>query len=495
MKRPQVTTHSIKWFLNAVALILIILLGVKAIVDGCGLWDALSYHMPFAARLWGIVPADQFILNLFWESWYEGIALFGQFLQGFFWYITGRPESTNLVAYFSLLIFIYFLKCYFKIPLFLSTIALLAIPLVQVHATASYVDLPGNIGMSVLILMTYRLYLNPAKFDRQDMLVLFLGAACATNIRIKLVPLVFLILSFAIFKIIRNSIQNNKDSDIKKSNLRAKLLIISTALIIIFAPPIKNTLIYGNPFYPVAIKIGKYELASTRKMLSDKTIVGQKTTRIERWLYSIFEIIPRPFFRGNWNHDSNAGGPENRKGGFFGAYVLINLLFLGYLFLKVRSKETKLALFLMIIISIFTMIYPSSGRLRYYMYWMIVLVSLNLFLGMHFFRERKLPAFINDASMGLAAGLPLIIVIFSSNAKFIVPNFFSFNDVVEKRVQKDLLQNLQRKEAKCMPRDLSPNHFLYTAKFHPPLNYSIFQCEIKPNNMKVIPHTRITKSR
>ena len=473
----KLNINEIKLCLKTIALVLIILLGIKAVVDGCELWDSLAYHLPFAAKLWGIITPDQYILNTNWESWYEGIALFGEFLQGFFWYVTGRPESTNLVAYLSLCIFIYFLKCYFKIPLFLSTIALLAIPLVQVHATASYVDLPGNVGMSVLILMTYRLYLNPKVFNRQDMLVLFLGAACATNIRLQLVPLVFLVLSFAIFKIIHNWIKSYEDSESKKPSLLPQLLIISTALIIIFAPPIKNTLVYGNPFYPIGIKIGKIELKSTRPLFSDKMIPGKKTTRIERWLYSIFEIIPRPFFRGNWNHDSSSHGPDDRKGGFFGAYVVINLIFLGYLFYKFRSKETILALCLMVIISIFTMISPSSGKLRYYMFWMIVLVSLNLFLGTHLCRKRELPSYINDASMGLFATVALIFVLFSTNARFILPNFVSFNDIVVRYVKKDVLKQVQSKNLKCMPRKMAPFHFLYISKFHPPSKYSIFICK------------------
>jgi hypothetical protein len=473
----KINIQGIRWCLRAIALVLIILLGIKAVVDGCEKWDSLAYHQPYAARLWGLITPDQYILTPNWESWYEGIALYGEFLQGFFWYITGRPESTNLVGYLSLVIFIYFLKCYFKIPLFLSTIALLAIPLVQVHATASYVDLPGNIGMSVLVLMTYRLYIDPKNFNRQDMLVLFLGAACATNIRIQLVPLVGLALSFAIFKIIRNMKESYDGSDGKKPNLIPQILIISTALIIIFAPPIKNTLVHGNPFYPIGIKVGKTMLNSTRPLFSDKLIPGKEMTRIERWLYSIFEIIPRPFFRGNWNHDSNSRGPDDRKGGFFGAYVLLNLLFLGYLFYKVRCRETKLALFLIVIISIFTMISPSSGKLRYYMFWMIVLVSLNLYLGTHLFRKQELPKYINDASIGLIATSVFVIVFFSTNTKYIVPTFISFNDIVERYVKKDVLEQVQSKKLKCMYRKFAPYHFLYISKFHPQSNYSIVLCK------------------
>ncbi|MCH8209679.1 MAG: hypothetical protein IIA62_11605, partial [Nitrospinae bacterium] len=175
------TLRSVEWLLKGVSFILILSMGIKALVDVDQSWDTWSYHLPFAARLWGLATPETYSFSSYWQPRFDGFGLLGEFLQGFFWFVTGRPESANLVSFLSLVIYIYFLRSFFKIPFYLSTIALLAIPIVQVHATSSYVDLPGSIAMSVLIMMTWALYLRPDEFSKKDLLVLLIGAACAAN--------------------------------------------------------------------------------------------------------------------------------------------------------------------------------------------------------------------------------------------------------------------------------------------------------------------------
>lgn len=285
--------------LKGIAFLLLASMGLKAILDVCSYWDSWAYHLPFAARIWGIVPPENYILNSNLQSWYEGFGLFAEFLQGFFWYISGRPESANLVAFLSLILYIYLLRVYFKIPFYLSSIALLAIPLVQIHATASYVDLPGSIGVSVLMMMTYLLYIKTGNFQKREIIILFLGAACAANMRLKLIPIVLLFMCFAIFKISFSSAGKTEMQSRSKTKSFKRLLALLAALAIVFATAIKNTLLHGNPFYPVKIKVGSIVLNHTTEFAMTPEIKGMETVRPERWLYSIFEIIPRPFFRGD----------------------------------------------------------------------------------------------------------------------------------------------------------------------------------------------------
>ena len=72
-----------------------------------------------------MIPPDGFVFDGYFESRYHGFGVLGEYLQGFFWFMTGRPESANLVGYFSLILYILFLKRYFKVPFYLSTIGLL----------------------------------------------------------------------------------------------------------------------------------------------------------------------------------------------------------------------------------------------------------------------------------------------------------------------------------------------------------------------------------
>jgi len=377
----------------------------------------------------------------------------------------------------SLVLYVYFLRVKFKIPFYLSTIALLAIPLVQVHATATYVDLPGSIGVSVFIMMTYLLYIKTDDFRKQDIFILFLGAACAANMRLKLIPLVFLVMCFTIYKIVFSPDGKKEMWNRNKKKFLKQQLVLLTALAIVFATPIKNTLLNGNPFYPVKIKIGSLELNHTRGFTLDPMIPGMETSRPERWLYSIFEITPRPFFRGNWSIDQHSDGLGNRYGGFFGAYVLFNLILFAYLAYRAWSRETKIAVILIFILSIITMWLPSSPQLRYYMYWMIVLVSLNLYFVSNFSRLGKLPKLLNEQNFGLAAGVALLLVVSSTKGVYVRPQFYSFNKYLENTVDRNILRQIQEKDSFCIPKRIRPHLFLYSSKFHPPSNYSIKICE------------------
>ncbi len=140
-----------KYFLSFIAITLTLSIFLKAIFDMDTNYDVSWYHLPFAARIWGIVPAESFIWGQKVSDRYDGFPLLANFFQGLFWKLTGRVQTANLVGYFSLLIYFFFLRSYFNVPLYLSVIAIFTIPAVLTHAPTGFVDLPGNIGVSVLI--------------------------------------------------------------------------------------------------------------------------------------------------------------------------------------------------------------------------------------------------------------------------------------------------------------------------------------------------------
>ena len=118
---------TVESWLLAIACLVLLSMGLKAILDVDRNFDTWVYHFPFAAKLWGMIPPDGFVFDGYFESRYHGFGVLGEYLQGFFWFMTGRPESANLVGYFSLILYILFLKRYFKVPFYLSTIGLLAL--------------------------------------------------------------------------------------------------------------------------------------------------------------------------------------------------------------------------------------------------------------------------------------------------------------------------------------------------------------------------------
>ncbi|MGD1920486.1 MAG: hypothetical protein ACFCAD_17330 [Pleurocapsa sp.] len=149
------TTNKLEITLKAIAFFITISIFIKGWIDVDGTYDAWGYHLPFAARIWGIVPGEQFIHM---EERFRCFPLLGQFFQGFLWLITQRVQRANLVGFGSLILYGYFLKTYFKVPYYLTAIALLGVPLIQAHAVNCYVDLLANIFLAMSIMMAYVLF-------------------------------------------------------------------------------------------------------------------------------------------------------------------------------------------------------------------------------------------------------------------------------------------------------------------------------------------------
>lgn len=120
---------------------------------------------------------------------------------------------------------------------------------------------------------------------------------------------------------------------------------------------------------------------------------------------------------------------------------------------------------------------PSSARLRYSMYWMIVLVSLNLFLAVHFSRLGKLSSRFSEQGLGLTAGLTLLIVVISTDGAYVRPHFYTLATHIENNIDQDILRMAQEKSSFCFPEQIRPHIFLYISKFHPPAYYSVKICE------------------
>ena len=197
----NVNKFTVEFFLTVIAVLVLLSMGLKAILDVDRNFDTWVYHFPFAARLWGMIPANGFVFDDYFESRYHGFGILGEYLQGFFWFITGRPESANLIGYLSLMLYIFFLKRYFNVPFYLSTIGLLAIPIVQIHATSSYIDLPSAIAIAVLIMMTYHVYVSSEQIGKVDLFIIFVAGVFAANMRLQFVPLVFIILCFILYRL------------------------------------------------------------------------------------------------------------------------------------------------------------------------------------------------------------------------------------------------------------------------------------------------------
>ena len=472
----QIKNFGIETFLQLVALVVIISIFLKSIIDIDTNYDTWWYHLPFAARMWGIIPQELYLFDNSIEYRFDGVPLLGEFLQGFFWFITQRVQAANLVCFFSLIIYLYFLKAYFQISLYLSAIALLAIPAVLTHVTTCFVDLPGNIAVSMLVMMTYLLYQRRQLPTKLDLLVIFLAAVSAENIKPHLQPLTFLILCFIGLRIIWLYFTQAKAP--KKWLLKA-IPIALVASVLIFATPIKNIALYGNPFYPIKVEVAGI-------VLNHKIVPGgyKRGSRPQKWLYSILEINTPPW----WSTDQWNGGNQkymDRGGGFFGAYVVFNLLLLVFLFLHEllqsrclpeanRSREATIAVIFVVIMSVVPANFPQGHELRYFMYWMISLVSINLYLVSHYERSPNKFRWLRSKYIGLVYAVFLAIVLSKIGSFYAKPVFYSLDKHIQASVNPEILSQINPGDEVCIigKHGLTHRLFQYASKFHPELNYS-----------------------
>ena len=490
---------NVEFFLSLIALVVTTSIFLKAIIDFDTNYDIGWYQMPFSARIWDIVPKESFIADESIEYRFEGFPLLANFLQGFFWKITGRIQATNLVCFFSLIIYFFFLRTYFNIPLYLSAIAVFTVPAVLTHASTSFVDLPGNIGVSILVMMTYLFFKQNKLPTPKELLVAFLGATVAANTKPLLQPLVFLIVCVVFIRLIWLYFQQSK---ISQQQLFKIVPIAILASILIFATPVKNIALYGNPFYPIKVEVAGIVL--NHKLDPQAYNEGN---RPQKWLRSVLEIKTPPYWTADqWNNNDDRY--MDRGGGFFGAYVIFNfLLLLGFVIREQlqnkklpkvdRSQTATIALATAILMSLVPANFPQSHELRYFMFWMICLISLNLSLISKPPKNGQKWRWLQPKYMGLVY-LIFLTIVFNKIGKFYTqPVFYSLDKHLSVAVKPELLSEIKPNDQVCLisrhaipnpqqvPFAQIQNAFFYSSYFHPELDYPYsIKVQVDPNKLE-----------
>jgi len=435
--------------LRLVAIALAIALACTAWHDVSKAWDVWAYHLPFAAKITGIVDGATYAFSAENQHRFEGFPLLAEALQGMFWRVTGRPESANFVALFSLFALVIVLRRTFDVPMHLSLIALLAIPLVQIHATAAYVDLPANALATMLLLVTYRTLVQRSPPSVRSLVVAAALAAATANMKFQLVPLVVAAASVLVFR----SLSADR-------NRRARLLVIALALPLVFATPLKNVVLHGNPVWPIEIRIPGIPFAEGAYAASPRWL--EHAPRPFRFACSVLEIGTRPITR-RWSIDqfTPPDDPGYRMGGFFGAYVVLNLGALVLAAARMRARESRAAAGLFAGVTVFISFVPQSHELRYYLVWMLLLVSLNLVLWS---RARPL-------TTGMLAACALAVVVWSTSALYIYPNGDPFARFLAAHVDEARVRSFAPGARICIARE--PWTFLWAPQFHGRRDYVV----------------------
>ena len=443
--------------LRLLAASLLASLVVAAWHDVSKAWDVWYYHLPFAGRIAGIIDARSYAFGRLNQARFDGFPLLGEALQGLLWRITGRPECASFVSLAALPGLAWFMRRLFKVPPHLTLLALLAIPLVQIHATGCYVDLPANACATMLALVAYRQVVAREPPTLRTLAGASALAIVTANMKFQLVPVVVAAAAVLVGVSLRRDAQR-----------RLRILAMAIALPLVFATPLKNTVRHGNPVWPVEIHLLGKSLPHAERAYSSSPDWLDDVPRPVRWGASVLELGLHPIAsHGRWSIDqwTPPSEPGYRMGGFFGGYVVVNVAALILAFYMRRTRETKLALVFAGGATVVASLVPQSHELRYYLFWMLLLVALNLVVWS---RERAV-------TVGLVALGALSIVAWSTGGTYLYASGDSFRELVAAKVDRAALERIAPDARVCIARE--PWTFLYAPSFHPERHYVVQEAE------------------
>jgi len=443
--------------LAGAAALLVASLAVAAWHDVSKAWDTWSYHLPFAARLTGIVDGSTYVFGRGNQARFDGFPLFGEVLQGVLWRLTGRPECASFVSMLAVPGLAWFLARTFGVRVHLTVLALLAIPLVQIHATGCYVDLPANTAATALLLLAYRQVVR-----REPPSLRTLGAAAAlaaatANTKFQLVPVVLAASAVLVATSLRAG-----------SERRSRLFLVALAVPFVLATPLKNLALHGNPVWPVELRMFGRSLPHFETAYASSPVWLENAPRPLRFAASVLEMGLRPIAsHARWSLDqwTPPNEPGYRMGGFFHAYVVVNVALLAAAALVKRTRESRVGVAFVIGLTALTSALPQSHELRYYLYWMLFLCAVNLTLW-----AREAPVV-----TGLVAAAALSVVAWSTQGAYLYASGSSFEELVRAKVDRAALDRVPDGARVCISRE--PWTFLYAPRFHAPRRYVVQEAE------------------
>jgi hypothetical protein len=457
--------------------IVLLALIYKAWVDFDTAWDSLAYHLPFAALRVGIVSPQQYHLSHWMAGIYDSFPVLPDYLQGVLWRLTSRPQAANLLNLIGLLCLTIFFRLRYRIPAEYILVGLFSLPVVLIQSTSSYNDLFANSFLTILLFVMFDAWDGPGRFSVGQGIISSLCFAVVLNSKLQLLPIATgaAIALCAIVYLLRSRFTAAKKQ--LKSYTRPERFVIFAAIVFgvgaAFYNYVKNWILFRNPFSPVGLNIGPIHLTGqfdNSHIAAEPAYLSGSLQSI-RWILSVLEY--RSFEGRNplWTNaqgDLPISSPAMRMGGYFAVFVLLNLFLFVALQWKTRQRFGWKPIAFMATLSLATSVLPDSQELRYYMYWIISLVVMNLIMANHGFnsKNRRILRTI-IASISLSC---MLFVFLATGFRYVQPLHVDTPSVVRGiGVDKELSNmGIHPNEAICV---LGKNRFtfLYSPYFNPNL--------------------------
>ena len=440
-------------------------------------WDAVAYHLPFAARRVGLCDIHCLTLTERFEMLFGSFPPLADIVQGLLWRFTGHPEAANFANLAALLLLIIYLRRFWLIPWGVAVIAMLAIPLVQIHATSSYIDLMTNSAATISILTLLMVLLSPERLNWKAQIFAVVSMIFLGNSKTQMMPVATLLC--ALFLLLVNICIQAEQRGIWRID-RSHWIGLATGLVLsasVSATALHHLIVFGNPVYPVPLSIMGLHLPGTEVYPSAVSIPDylRQIPGPLRWILSTLEFSAYDFRRTPWDIDQDAV-PQSvvsfRMGGYFVAYVLLTLAMLVFAVSRLPAAHSKRIAVSIVLVTVAVACLPASHELRYYMFWMMVLVSLNLYICFSptcpDFRDRYA---LSKVALGLILACSLSVLSLSAG-RYFMSTESAEQVLIDKGVRQTVDTVVKDGDTVCVQGE-GPYGSLYASVFHPGRSYSV----------------------
>lgn len=445
--------------LSLVAGGLVAVIALRAWVHVSSAWDVWYYHLPFAARLAGIVPKEVATFDSLNEVRYQSFPRLAELLQGLLWRALGRPEAASLLGVGSVVAAAAALKKIARAPAGALVVAWTAIPTVMIHMSVAYVDLPANLCVTALALLVHRAFVERRALGPGWIAAAIALGALAANAKLIMAPIAGVALGAFAARTLWLS-----------RSRAAHFAGFAVGAPVVLATQLVNAIRFGNPAYPVEVHVFGRTLPWVETPYTEIPPRFEPYPQPVRFAASLAEIglrelgDPRRYSVDQWMPPHMDG---NRMGGFGHVYVAAALVAL--VALAPRSREGRVAGVIFAALTAVVCVMPQSHVLRYYLVWMLTLTALVVTLGARELARRRWVA-----GVVATAVLPIAALAYTARATdlwYLTPDTFRFAELVADHVDAKRLEGVPDGGRVCV--DHQPWSFLYASTFHPPRRYTV----------------------
>lgn len=298
-------------------------------------WDTLAYHLPFAGLRTGIIGAEQFGLRPWLHYRYLGFPPLADLVQGALWGLFGRPEAVALLSPIAILLLSLYLRVAYRVSMIWTALVFLAVPILHTALNAGYVDLWTN-AFFVIHLFSAVKARSPC---RNRLLHTAIScAALAISVNSKEQFFVVGTMSFALIALDRIIRLLVAKPTLPFATPEARdLLLLAVLAPIVFFSPLRNLALYGNPIYPVTVKIADHTFPGTESNEWSGPRALARDPAPVRYILSQLDLEAANMRPDGYDLDQDAQPSPGMSGERMGGSLAVLLLMAGtYLVLALR---------------------------------------------------------------------------------------------------------------------------------------------------------------